>query len=86
MHLSLRKHISVTSIYKFFLQYSHYYKEWEEKQKRSQRENDSDDSETVPEGAMAHWLTPGPGWVPPSNWYRQSQRDSPGNAQMPFIG
>ncbi|EJD73792.1 hypothetical protein, variant [Loa loa] len=67
-------------------EYSHYYKEWDEKQKSGRRDNDSDDSETVPEGAMAHWLKPGPGWVPPPNWYHPSRRDSPSNSHsMPFI-
>ncbi|CAG9538332.1 unnamed protein product [Cercopithifilaria johnstoni] len=67
-------------------EYSHYYKEWDEKQKSSRRDNDSDDSETVPEGAMAHWLKPGPGWTPPPNWYHPSRRDSPSNSHsMPFI-
>uniref|UniRef100_A0A0R3S336 Arginine/serine-rich protein PNISR n=1 Tax=Elaeophora elaphi TaxID=1147741 RepID=A0A0R3S336_9BILA len=69
-----------------FQLYSHYYKEWEEKQKSGRRDNDSDDSETVPEGAMAHWLKPGPGWAPPPNWYHPSRRDSPSNSHsMPFI-
>lgn len=68
-------------------QYSHYYKEWDEKQKSGRRDNDSDDSETVPEGAMAHWLKPGPGWAPPPNWYHPSRRDSPSNSHpLPFIG
>ncbi|VDM22464.1 unnamed protein product, partial [Wuchereria bancrofti] len=66
--------------------YSHYYKEWDEKQKSGRRDNDSDDSETVPEGAMAHWLKPGPGWAPPPNWYHPSRRDSPSNSHpLPFI-
>uniref|UniRef100_A0A7I4KMY1 BMA-RSY-1 n=3 Tax=Brugia TaxID=6278 RepID=A0A7I4KMY1_BRUMA len=67
-------------------EYSHYYKEWDEKQKSGRRDNDSDDSETVPEGAMAHWLKPGPGWAPPPNWYHPSRRDSPSNSHpLPFI-
>ncbi|VDK74546.1 unnamed protein product, partial [Onchocerca ochengi] len=67
-------------------EYSHYYKEWDEKQKSGRRDNDSDDSETIPEGAMAHWLKPGPGWVPPPNWYHPSRRDSSSNSHsMTFI-
>ncbi|VDO41251.1 unnamed protein product [Onchocerca flexuosa] len=67
-------------------EYSHYYKEWDDKQKSGRRDNDSDDSETIPEGAMAHWLKPGPGWVPPPNWYHPSRRDSSSNSHsMPFI-
>ncbi|VDN39974.1 unnamed protein product [Gongylonema pulchrum] len=59
-------------------EYSHYYKEWEEKQRRGHREVDAEDSEIIPEGAMAHWLAPGPpGWAPPPNWGRHSHRHSP---------
>ncbi|VBB25532.1 unnamed protein product [Acanthocheilonema viteae] len=54
--------------------------------KLSVDEEEGDDSEAVPEGAMAHWLKPGPGWAPPPNWYHTSRRDSPSNSHsMPFI-
>ncbi|VDN01129.1 unnamed protein product [Thelazia callipaeda] len=68
----------------FRIYYSHYFNEWDEKQKVTRRD-DSEDAETVPEGAMAHWLKPGPGWIP-QNWYHPSRRESPSNSHnMPFI-
>lgn len=68
------------------LQYSHYYKEWEEKQKMRQHDNDADDNESVPEGAMAHWLAPGATWPQAQSWFQSSQHGGSGNASMPYLG
>uniref|UniRef100_A0A0M3I1T9 Arginine/serine-rich protein PNISR-like n=1 Tax=Ascaris lumbricoides TaxID=6252 RepID=A0A0M3I1T9_ASCLU len=65
-------------------EYSHYYKEWDEKQRAEMGKRDTDEEpDGVPQGAMAHWL--GGQWNQPP-WFRSGISNGPSHGvHMPYI-